>query len=217
MSHHHLKRLQHNGHSDSHDRRSILPNDDEILKESIDTFTSLNDELTKLSRSFKPGPHRARRGGARSGGDRHWHPTVSLPTRVINYELAESFMDHSTNPLSSDLYKIRFKHSSKQWPNGRFVNYKEKGERIDGNSVDVVCSRTFPLVPKRKKLAEKTIVPTESNVPTSTVVIVDPTVQQEKKKQADKQTNFYANLFGGCAKLPRIPTTTAPTLKQATA
>lgn len=47
MSHHHhnLKRLQPTDHSNSHERRSTIPNDDEVLRESI------NDELVKISRA----------------------------------------------------------------------------------------------------------------------------------------------------------------------
>jgi hypothetical protein len=141
-----------------------------------------------------PAPHRARRGGGRSS-DRRWHPIVSLPKRAINYDLAESFMDHSTNPLSSDLYQIRFKHSAKQWPHGRFKNYTEKLDRSDGNLIDIICTRTIPLVPKRKKTVEVTS--------TTPAVAMDPTVQKEKKKQADKQTDFYAELFG-IAKTSRV-------------
>jgi hypothetical protein len=109
-------------------------------------------------------------------------------------------VDHSTNPLSSDLYKIRLKHSHKQWPNGRFMNYKEKLYKVDGTTVSVTCARTFPLVPKRKMTKD-----TEKNTTDSisSLVLVDPVVQEQKKKLADKQTNFYANLFG-VGKIPRV-------------
>ena len=145
---------------------------------------------------FKPDPHRARRGGGRAR-DRHWHPSVCLPKRAINYDLAESFVDHSTNPLSSDLYKVRFQHSNKQWPNGRFMSYREKLDKDDGNIVEISCTRTFALVPKRKKMVEIQSVAPPSIVP------VDPVVQEQKKKQVDRQTHFYANLFG-CGKIPRV-------------
>lgn len=201
MSHHlNLKRLHHDSHSI--ERRSALPNDG--LK-SPARPVSIRLEIKAmfirfLCFQFKPGPQRARRGGARSIGDRHWHPTVNLPKRVINYDLAESFVDHSSNPLSSDLYRIRFKHSAKQWPNGRFATYKEKLDRGDRNPVEILCTRTYPLVPKRKKLPE-----TKPNEPIcSTIDRLDPTVQEQKKKQADKQTSFYANLFGSCGKAPRV-------------
>ena len=150
---------------------------------------------------FKPDPHRARRGGGRAR-DRHWHPSVCLPKRAINYDLAESFMDHSTNPLSSDLYKVRFHHSNKQWPNGRFMSYKEKLDKLDGNIVEISCTRTFALVPKRKKMIEIQPVDPPSIVPPP-ILPVDPVVQEQKKKQVDKQTHFYANLFG-CGKIPRV-------------
>jgi hypothetical protein len=109
-------------------------------------------------------------------------------------------MDHSTNPLSSDLYKIRFKHSAKQWPNGRFRNYKEKLDTLDGNITDVTSTRIFPIVPKRKILEE-----TEQKIidTTSSVGLVDPISKEQKKKLADQQTNLYANLFG-CGKIPRV-------------
>jgi hypothetical protein len=109
-------------------------------------------------------------------------------------------VDHSTNPLSSDLYKFRFKHSSKQWPNGRFINYKEKLDKSDGNITDITCTRTFPIVPKRKRMQQ-----TEQNIieTTPSVVVADPITQEQKKKLADKQTNLYANLFG-CGKIPRV-------------
>lgn len=106
-------------------------------------------------------------------------------------------MDHSTNPLSSDLYKIRFKHSAKQWPTGRFRNYREKLEKLDGSIVDIICTRTYPIVQKRKK-PEKNIADT-----TSSIVLMDPITQEQKKKLADKQTNLYANLFG-YAKIPQV-------------
>jgi hypothetical protein len=106
-------------------------------------------------------------------------------------------MDHSSNPLSSDLYKIRFKHSAKQWPNGRFINYREKLDKLDGNIIDVTSTRTYPIVPKRKRIEN----PTTNTLPS--LVLMDPIVQEQKKKLADKQTDFYANLFG-CAKIPRV-------------
>jgi len=111
-------------------------------------------------------------------------------------------VDHSTNPLSSDLYKIRFKHSVKQWPHGRFRNYKEKLDKCDGNITDVICTRSFPIVPKRKRTQENEQRNTDA---TLSFVLVDPIAQQQKKKLADKQTNFYANLFG-CGKIPRVNT-----------
>ncbi|CAF4996193.1 unnamed protein product, partial [Rotaria socialis] len=63
-------------------------------------------------------------------------------------------MDHSTNPLSSNLYKVRFQHSAKQWPNGRFVNYKEILDKSDGYIIGLTCALNFPLVPKRKRVEE---------------------------------------------------------------
>ena len=116
-------------------------------------------------------------------------------------------MDHSTNPLSSELYKIKFKHSAKQWPNGRFMNYKEKLDKLDGNIIEINCTRAFPLVPKRKKIQEikqneqQNI--TESTNTISLLPPLNPIVQEEKKKQVDKQTNIYANLFGG-GRIPRV-------------
>jgi hypothetical protein len=109
-------------------------------------------------------------------------------------------VDHSTNPLSSDLYKIRLKHSHKQWPNGRFMNYTENLCKLDGTTVSVTCTRTFPLAPKRKmtKDTEQTTIDSISSL-----VLVDPVVQEKKKKLADKQTDFYANLFG-VGKIPRV-------------
>lgn len=102
-------------------------------------------------------------------------------------------MDHSTNPLSSHLYKIRFKHSAKQWPEGRFCHYKEKMDQCDGTIIPITCTRTYPLVPKRKKIEEKK---NDELISSSIgVVVVDPITQEQKKKQADEQTNFYANFF----------------------
>lgn len=125
-----------------------------------------------------------------------------LPKRAINYDLAESFMDHSTNPLSSDLYKIRFKHSAKQWPNGRFINYKESLNKLDGNIVEITCTRNnLSTVPKRKKVPEGE---QNSLSEQASVRIFDPIVQEQRKKLADQQTNFYANLFGN-GKTPRLP------------
>jgi hypothetical protein len=116
-------------------------------------------------------------------------------------------MDHSTNPLSSDLYKIKFKHSIKQWPNGRFKNYQEKLDKSDGSIIEIICIRTFPFVVKRKQNREahqneqndQPVNPTT----TSSLTLLDPIVQEEKKKQVDKQTNIYANLFGG-GRIPRV-------------
>jgi len=118
-------------------------------------------------------------------------------------------MDHSTNPLSSDLYKVKFKHSAKQWPNGRFKNYKEKLDKLDGYVLEITCTRTFPLVPKRKKTTEtnQNEQNDQQNISTTTAIssltLIDPVAQEEKKKQVDKQTNIYANLFGG-GRIPRV-------------
>jgi len=171
---HHLKRLKHS--TNPFDHRSSLPND-QAITESIQNFSISCSNKTKKFRPFQPAPHQARRGG--SGGrafNRNWCSSISLPTRTINYDLAESFMDHSTNPLSSDLYEIRFKHSTKKWPNGRFRNYKEKIDKLDGNIIDIICTQTFPIVPKRKKTPE-----TEENT-TSSIILVDPITQEQKKK-----------------------------------
>jgi len=113
-------------------------------------------------------------------------------------------MDHSTNPLSSDLYKIKFKHSTKQWPNGRFMDYKEILDKSDGNPIEITSTRTFPIVAKRKKIREINQ-NEQQNVTntTSLLSLLDPVVQEEKKKQVVQQTNFYANLFG-CGKIPRV-------------
>lgn len=124
---------------------------------------------------------------------------MNLPKRAINYDLAESFLDHSTNPLSSDLYKIKFTHSTKRWPNGRFQNYQEKQDKLDGKILEIICTRTFPLVTKRKKVVE--INQNETTAPL--VTVQDPVVVEEKKKQVDKQTNIYANLFGG-GRIPKV-------------
>ncbi|CAF3697431.1 unnamed protein product [Rotaria socialis] len=229
--HHHLKRLQHDvnpdlhsssynqhaphstkQHKDSLDHRSRIPNE-EIIRESIQNFTLSANNKTKLSRPFNPGPQRARRGGSRHNGH-HWHSSsLSLPKRTINYDLAESFMDHSTNGLSSDLYKIKFKHSTKIWPNGRFMNYKEKLDKSDGNMIDIICTRTFPVVAKRKKIQEVNQNERNNQQNISMVIAtaqllnsLDPVIQEEKRKQVNQQSNFYANLFGG-RKIPRLPTT----------
>lgn len=109
-------------------------------------------------------------------------------------------MDHSTNPLSSDLYKIRFKHSTKQWPGGRFVTYKDKIDKGDGNIIEVVCTNTFDTVAKRKYTQEQ-----KSNTLIAPVVttVVDPIAQEHKKKLADKQTNVYNQLYG-VGKIPKV-------------
>ena len=111
-------------------------------------------------------------------------------------------MDHSTNPLSSDLYKIRFKHSTKRWPRGRFIDYKERLDKSDGNIVDITCTRTFPIVPKRKKLDKTKQVTMDAQ---SSIVLADPIVEEYKKKLVDKQTDFYAN-FLGQSKIRRVTT-----------
>ncbi|CAF2649302.1 unnamed protein product [Rotaria sp. Silwood2] len=234
MSHHlpyHLKRLQDDvsrnlhlstynhhsqhstiSHTNSFDYRSQFPNE-EIIRESIQHFTISANHDTKLFRPFKPHPQQARRGGGRSRGYRG-NSSLSLPKRMINYDLAESFMDHSTNPLSSDLYKLKFKNSNKTWSNGRFINYKEKLDKLDGNIIEITCTRTFPIVYKRKKIEE--IKQNEQNnqqhvtgttSTTSLLALFDPIVQQEKKKQINQQTNFYANLFGG-RRIPRLSSIT---------
>jgi len=209
----HLSSHNHPSHSsgtNSFESHSRLPND-EAIRESIQHFTiSTNNNHTNFSRPFKPGPRHARRGGGGQYRGRHWQSSLTLPKRAINYDLAESFMDHSTNPLSADLYKIKFKHSAKQWPDGRFKNYKEKLDRLDGNMIEIICTRTIPLVPKRKKLVETK--DNEQNIPitTSSVTLIDPVVQEEKKKkQVNEQTNIYANLFGG-GRIPRLSSTTQP-------
>jgi hypothetical protein len=114
-------------------------------------------------------------------------------------------MDHSTNPLSSDLYKIKFKHSTKSWPDGRFKNYREKQDKLDGNILEIVCTRTFPIVAKRKKIVEvdQNELNDQSNNSTSLLTLLEPVVDEEKKKQANQQTNIYANFFGG-GRIPRV-------------
>jgi len=114
-------------------------------------------------------------------------------------------MDHSTNPLSSDLYKLKFKHSTKQWPYGRFKNYREKQDKLDGNIVEIVCTRTIPVVAKRKKIPEvdQNESNDQANSSTPLLALPDPVVQEEKKKQVDQQSNIYANLFG-VGRIPRV-------------
>jgi len=112
-------------------------------------------------------------------------------------------MDHSTNPLSSDLYQIESKPANKQWLHGRFKNYKEKLNKLDGNIIEIVCTRTFSLVLKRKKLPETNQNERNDRQNMTTLTIINPVVQEEKKKQVDKQTNVYANLFGG-GRIPRV-------------
>ena len=109
-------------------------------------------------------------------------------------------MDHSTNPLSSDLYKIKFKHSAKQWPNGRFINYKEKLDKLDGNMVNITCTRTIPIVPKRKRKIENKEAISDK---TPLIVSIDPNAQEQKKKLADKQMNLYADYYGS-GKIPTV-------------
>lgn len=112
-------------------------------------------------------------------------------------------MDHSTNPLSSELYKIKFKHSNKQWINGRFLGYKEKFDKFDGNPIEINCSKAFPIVPKKKKRTEIEPNEQQNSSITSLSTLIKPIVQEEKKKQVNKQTNIYANLFGG-GRIPRV-------------
>lgn len=100
-------------------------------------------------------------------------------------------MDHSTNPISSDLYKFRFKHSVKRWPHGRFCHYKEQMEKSEGSIMPINCMRTFPLQPKRKKVEQKQ--PDEST--SSTISVVHSIAPDKKKKLADEQTDFYAKFF----------------------
>jgi hypothetical protein len=106
-------------------------------------------------------------------------------------------MDHSTNPLSSDLYKIRFKHSTKQWPSGRFSYYKEKLDKSDGRIINITCTRTIPIVPKRKKREEN-----EQNMSNTTpsVVVANPTAQEQKKILADEQRMLYTGMF----RIPKV-------------
>ncbi|CAF4764837.1 unnamed protein product [Rotaria sp. Silwood1] len=201
---HHLKRLQHS--TNSFDGHSPLP-DDEAIRESIQNFSIPSNNHMKYSRSFEPAPHRARRGGSIGRAyNRSIYSSMSLPKRAINYDLAESFMDHSTNPLSSDLYKIKFKHSAKQWPNGRFINYKEKLDKIDGNIITVTCTHSFPIVSKRKKIPETKQNEQNTTTTPSSIVVMDRIAQEQKKKLADQQTNLYANLFG-VGKIPRLSST----------
>ncbi|CAF1339025.1 unnamed protein product [Adineta steineri] len=225
---HHLKRLQHDKNSNLHlsssnhhsyDNHSRVLND-EVLRESMQNFTvsSDNNDQTNFSQPSRPGLQRARRGGGGGGvGGRfrhgHGHSSKLLPKRAINYDLAESFMDHSTNPLSCDLYKIKFKHSAKQWPKGRFINYKEKLDKLDGNIIDISCTRICPIVATRKKVQEanknaKPIISTTTTAATTTttttpLALLNPVVQEPKKKLIGPQSIVYANLFGG-GKIPRI-------------
>jgi hypothetical protein len=114
-------------------------------------------------------------------------------------------MDHSTNPLSSNLYQTHLKHSSKRWPDGRFKNYREKQNKLDGNILEIVCTRTFEVIKRRKQMLE--VDQNESNGqsinPTSLLAIMDPVVQGEKRKQVDQQASIYENLFGE-RRIPRV-------------
>ena len=111
-------------------------------------------------------------------------------------------MDHSTNPLTSDLYKIKFTHSTKRWPNGRFKTYQEKQDKLDGKILEITCTRTFPIVAKRKKMPETDQKDQNESV-TPLLALVDSVNPEERKKQVDKQTNIYANLFGG-GRIPKV-------------
>ncbi|CAF1588752.1 unnamed protein product [Adineta ricciae] len=177
----HLKRLQHPvNSSDKHHCPSLDP-------------TTVHEECDNLFETLsRPVAHHARRGGGgRNVGNRSWNPLVFLRKRTIHYDLAESFMDHSTNPLSSQLYKYRFKHSTKPWPNGRFTNYTEKLDKKDGNLTDILCVRTFPIVAKRKKTP---VEPTTTNAHSS-ISLVNPVVQEQRKKLCNEQNNLYADIF----------------------
>lgn len=105
-------------------------------------------------------------------------------------------MDHSTNPLSSDLYKVRFRHSTKPWPDGRFRNYKEKLYQDDGGPVDVLCQRIIPTIPKRRKVCEPSENEQTATDAVSTFDPMDPVLQEQRKKLADQQTNIYASFYG---------------------
>ncbi|CAF1475719.1 unnamed protein product [Adineta steineri] len=221
---HHLKRLQHDKNSNLHlsssnhhsyDNHSRVLND-EVLRESMQNFTVSSDNQTDFSQPSRPGLQRARRGGGVGGRLRHGHghPSKLLPKRAINYDLAESFMDHSTNPLSCDLYKIKFKHSARQWPKGRFINYKEKLDKLDGNIIDISCTRICPIVATRKKVQEanKNVKPnistttaatTTTTITTTPLALLNPVVHEVKKKLIGPQSIVYANLFGG-GKIPRV-------------
>ncbi|CAF3391491.1 unnamed protein product [Rotaria socialis] len=199
---HDLKRLQPTTHSSEY---NLSIDDNEAMKEFVQQFSITYNNINKHFPPFKPGPHRARRGGGNGRAyDRNFFSSVSLPKRAIHYDLAESFMDHSTNPLSSNLYKVRFQHSAKQWPNGRFVNYKEILDKSDGYIIGLTCALNFPLVPKRKRVEETQ---QDSLSAQSSLSFADPISEEQKKKLADKQTNLYANLFG-CGKIPRLPSNT---------
>ncbi len=238
--HNHVKRLQHDANSDlrsaahqpsstrtnSTGHRSSFPNVDAV-RESIQNLTIPASQSTKHSRpvccqdlsyrpeffwfQFQPGPQQARRGASRAN-DRGRYSSVSLPKRAINYDLAESFIDHSTNPLLSDLYQKKFKHSSLQWPQGRFVSYKDKLIKTDGTSIDITCARTLPIT-YRKKAPTK--VPTTTTTTTTerneqiydeqniTTNSLDPIAQQLKKQQIEKQMDIYASLYGN-ARIQRV-------------
>ncbi|CAF4549902.1 unnamed protein product [Rotaria socialis] len=101
---HDLKRLQPTTHSSEY---NLSIDDNEAMKEFVQQFSITYNNINKHFPPFKPGPHRARRGGGNGRAyDRNFFSSVSLPKRAIHYDLAESFMDHSTNPLSSNLYKL---------------------------------------------------------------------------------------------------------------
>ncbi|CAF4270461.1 unnamed protein product [Adineta steineri] len=171
---HHLKRLQHP--ANSFNSRSTLSNNGIIQKSHEKRLQPFNN----------PVRNHARRGGGSNGraSNRTWRSAASLPKRTIYYDLAESFMDHSTNPLSSDLYKIRFKHSRKQWPDGRFINYKEKLDKTGGCVTAVTCERNWDVIPKEKYI-ERT------NHFANTFTVYDRAVEEHKKKLAEElQKNF---------------------------
>ncbi|CAF1023212.1 unnamed protein product [Adineta ricciae] len=178
----HLKRLQ----------RPVNSSDKRHCP-SLDLAT-VHEECDNLFKTLRrPVAHHARRGGGgRNVGNRPWNPLAFLRKRTIHYDLAESFMDHSTNPLSSQLYKYRFKHSTKPWPNGRFTNYTEKLDKKDGNLTDILCVRTFPIVAKRKKTLTE---PTTTNAYSSSISLINPVIEEQRKKLCNEQNNLYADIF----------------------
>ncbi|UJR20981.1 hypothetical protein I4U23_024087 [Adineta vaga] len=184
---HHLKRLQHPTNPHSH--YCWPASDVGTIEETIQNF----------SQSFnRPVLLHARRGGGGGGRiiiNRSWNPSTFLRKRTIHYDLAESFMDHSTNPLSSELYKSHFKHSTKPWPNGRFVNYKEKLDLYNGNLIHAPCIKTFPVVSKQKKLLETIEKEQNSMSLLSTIDLLDPVVHEQRKKLSDEQKSLYDDFY----------------------
>ncbi|CAF0881235.1 unnamed protein product [Didymodactylos carnosus] len=115
-----------------------------------------------------------------------------IPQKIFSYSLAENFVDHSTNPLLSQLYKIESTNAAKKWPKGRFANYECTIRRKDAPEIKVKSNKYHPVIIKPRKQPIVTVKKPK---------VIDPTIQKQKQKQMKDQERIYDTLFAKTVKV----------------